>query len=936
MKHILILFISFFIAVLSKTTAQNVKESDPLPPDLTIIKGVLPNGMTYYIKRTEVVRNAASYYIIQNVGSILENDDQQGLAHFLEHMAFNGTESFPGKGILNTLQKSGAVFGKDINAYTSFDETVYNMNNIPTKDGLVDVCLTVLRDWSNKLLLTDEEIDAERGVIKEEWRTRQNGQSRVMEKSLPVRFNNAKYAQRLPIGLMSVVENFKYKALRDFYRDWYRSDLQAIAVIGDIDVKVVEQQIKEKFASVKPISDPKKRFVVAIAPNDKMQYVQVSDPEISAASLNFGIRHPRVLNEQTAGDLKRSLLESMALKMLSDRISEKAQRPEASFLGARTAYSAMTRTSNSLAISVSPKPNLQQAAFKEVMTEVVRAVKFGYTDSEIDRAKQVIETSYENQIAAKNDNSHKEIEDAIQDNFLSGTAMTDVEQEYPIAKNILASLNKEELHNTIKNLYTRENRFLIVTAVEGQDSLSEETALDILAEVELGSSIVPYTEASAGKTLISGLEIKAGDIKSVKTDKKTGAVTFKLSNGVVVHYKHTDKEKNKVSLNALSNGGTSLLKDEELPSADFVTNLAEMSGLGEFNSTELKKIITGKTARISLSLGEINESIYGNSNTKDVETMLQLVHLQFVKPRFDPEAFKVMQSSITNYLIRRSKDVGEKIKDSLTLALYGKENPRESIFDQKYADAVSFEKISSIYKQRFSDISDFEFFMVGDIDQAQLEPLLKKYIAGIETGNLKEKFADNAPQWLSERIEQDIQIQMKNPKAVVKLVYKKEMPYSIKNALYSNVLGDILQLRLIATVREAEGGAYSPNAGGALSREPKSQVLVSFNFDCNPKMADKLVGIVQAEFVKISKGDIADEDWDKIKTNLIKEHLQARDKNSYDMRLLTQYFRYGENISDPKNFEEIVSKMTKKEIQQLAESIIGSGKSYKIVFKPKS
>lgn len=914
--------------------AQENSLNEALPTDKSIIKGALPNGMTYYIKKTDVVKGAASYYIIQNVGSILENDNQQGLAHFLEHMAFNGTESFPGKGILNILQKNGAVFGKDINAYTSFDETVYNMNNIPTKDGLLDVCLTVLRDWSNKLLLTNQEIDAERGVIKEEWRTRQNGQMRVLEKSLPVMFNDSKYVQRMPIGLMSVVENFDYKTLRDFYHDWYRTDLQAIAVIGDVDVKEVEKKIQEKFSDIQAVINAKERFVVDIADNQKMQYVLATDPEISSASISLGIRH-NVLKEETIGDLKRSLLESIALRILSDRISELAQKPTVSFLSARILNSSLSRTKNVFNVVITPKPNQQQGAFNQVLTEVIRAVKFGYTTSEIERAKENIKTSYENQIAEKNQKSHGSIENLIQDNFLSNAVITDVDKEYSIAKEILAGITKEELHAAIKAFYSKENRFLIVTGVEGQQNLSEDQANQIITGLENSNTIEPYKEELAGKTLMSGIEIKPGTITSVKTDNKTSSSTFYLSNGVKVHYKFANKEKNQVALNAISEGGTSLLKDADLPSAGFVTTLVQMSGLGEFNAVELKKVLTGKTASVSLGLNDINESISGRSNTKDVETMLQLIQLHFVKPRFDAESFKVMQSNINNYIIRRSKDVGEKMKDSLTMTLYGKNNLREALFNQAYADAISFEKINQIYKERFSAISDFEFFIVGDVDEAQLKPLLEKYIAGIKTENVKEKYLDNGSEWLSGRIDKDIYIEMKDPKAVVNMFYRKEMPYSIKNSIYTSVLGKILQLRITATVREAEGGAYSPSASAGFSREPKSQANVAFNFDCNPEMADKLVAIVNEEFRKITEGNINEEDLNKIRTNLLKEKEQSKDKNSYDMQLITKYYRFGEDINEPKNFEDILNKMTKKEIQFMATEILKGGKSYEIVFKPK-
>ncbi|MCF8275007.1 MAG: insulinase family protein [Flavobacteriaceae bacterium] len=936
MKRILILSITIFFALNSLSFSQSINYKNTLPLDETIKKGVLSNGMTYYIKSTDVVKDAASYYIIQNVGSVLENDDQQGLAHFLEHMAFNGTENFPGKGILNTLQKHGAVFGKDINAYTSFDETVYNLSNIPTKDSLVDTCLTILKDWSNYLLLTDEEIDAERGVIKEEWRTRQNGQMRLFQTSLPITFNHSKYADRLPIGLMSVVEGFDYKALRDFYHDWYRTDLQAIAIIGDVDVNNIEQKIIEKFSKIPAIENPKERIVIDIPENDEMLYSLGTDPEVSTANITFGIRQKKSLETETVADLKRSLLESMATSMLAARISEKSQKPEATFLGARVGYGQMSRTSNSFSITVYPKPNQQKEAFQEVLAEVIRAVKYGYLKPEIDRAIAKMTSSYENQIAKRNDISHRQIERTIQNDFLNNRTMTDIEKEYDIAKQILSTLTQEELHNAIKRLYAKNNRYLNVTGVEDQENLTENQAKQIISAVENDATLEPYSEALDGKTLVSNLNIKPGTITTTETNSETNATTYVLSNGIKVHYKFVDKEKDKVSLNAISYGGTSLLNDDDLPSASLVGNLIQMSGLGDFTATDLQKVLAGKTASVRTSIDDIEETLSGASNTKDVETMLQLVHVYFVKPRFDEQAFKVLESNINNYIIRRSKDLGEKMRDSLTIALYGKNNPKERIFNQDYANDISFEKIKSIYNERFADASDFEFFIVGDVKEEQLKPFLETYVASLPTKNTKETFKDNGSEWIANNIDQDIYLTMEDPKATVNIAYKKEMPYTKNNVIYTNALGDILQLRVVETVREAEGGAYSPRANASFSREPKSQVYVSFRFDCNPDMADKLVDIVNAELHKIADGIINDDDLNKTRTNFIKERQQAKDKNDYDMQWLSSYFRYDEDINNPENFENIVNTMSKNDIQEIAKQVLdGSGKSFEIVFKPK-
>lgn len=934
MKYIFIFTFYFLLTPSHKSIAQSFNYDDKLPVDTTVKKGVLTNGMTYYIKSTDVVKDAASYYIIQNVGSILENDDQQGLAHFLEHMAFNGTQNFPGKGVLNTLQAHGAVFGKDINAYTSFDETVYNLNNIPTKDGLVDTCLTILNDWSNYLLLTDEEIDAERGVIKEEWRTRQNGQMRLYQKSMPITFNKSKYTERMPIGLMSVVEGFDYKTLRDFYHDWYRTDLQAIAIIGDIDTEDIEQKILKKFSTIPAIKNAKERIVVNIPDNKELLYSLGTDPEVSTSSISFGIRHKKSMESETIADLKQQLLESMAMSMLSSRISEQAQKPEATFLRARIGYGSMSRTSKVFSMTVTPKKNQQKEAFKSILTEVVRATKFGYTQPETHRVVAQIKSSYENQIAKKQDKSHGSIERIIQKNYLENKTITDIEKEYDIAKQLLEGITTQELHQTILQLYTQQNRYLNVTGIEGQDNLTESQAKQIILDIENKTTITPYTETLEGKTLVSDIEINAGSITKETTNNDIGSTTFVLSNGINIHYKFVDKDKDNVSLNAVSYGGTSLIKDEDLPSANLLGNLIQLSGLGDFSSIDLRKILAGKTAEAYIGLNDISESVSGSSNTKDVETMLQMVHLYFVKPRFDEQSFQVLNSNISNYITRRSQDISEKMKDSLTVILYGKDNPKKPIFNQDYASKISFDKIKTVYKDRFADASDFDFFIIGDVKENVLKPLLEKYLASIPTKNIDENFKDNRAKWQSKNIDKDVYLEMEDPKASVNIAYKKEMPYSIKNHIHTSVLGDILQLRITEKIREEAGGAYSPQASASFYRHPKPTAYVSFSFDCNPDLADKLTEIVKEELQKIVSGNILDEDLNKIKTNFIKEREQSKDRNSYDMQLLTNFFRYDYNMDHPENFEDIVNSITKKNIEKITKAILKEAETYEIVFKP--
>jgi zinc protease len=934
MKHILPVFFICLFTISSH--AQNLKLDQPIPADHSIRKGVLPNGLTYYIKNTDVVKGAASYYIIQNVGSILENDDQQGLAHFLEHMAFNGTKSFPDKGILNTLQKHGAVFGKDINAYTSFDETVYNINNIPVKDGLVDTCLTVLHDWCNYLSLTEKEIDAERGVIKEEWRTSQDGQSRLFQKSLPTTFNYSKYSKRLPIGLMSVVDNFKYKALRDFYHDWYRTDLQAIAIIGDVNVDEIEKKIKDKFSHIPAVKNPRKRIIVDIPDNNELLYNLGTDPEVSISIIEFGIRHKRVIKDQTVADFKQSLLEKMTGSMLSTRISDIAKKPEASYLSCQTGYGAMARTANAFSTVISPKLDKQQEAFKEVLTEIQRAVKHGFTPSEIERTIKTFSNFYETQISKKDDLPHGAIITPIQNNYLSNETIIDIEKEYELAKQIFATLKADELHKVIKRWYTTKNRFVNVTGVKGKNNLTKDQAKEILITIENDASLKPHEDALSNKTLISGLTFEKGSIKEIIENKELGSSTYVLSNGIKVHYKFTDNEKNKVNLKAISYGGKSLVKDADIPSADLLTNFMRMSGLGEYNATELPKILVGKTAGVIPKLDKTTESLIGYSTTKDTETMLQMLYLYFENPRFENQTFKVLQSTMNQYLVRKSKDIEAQIKDRTTTTLYGEQHPRKRVVNQKYVDEISFDKIKSVYKERFANPADFEFYIVGDVEQHRLKQLLVKYIASLPTTNDKENFKDNNINWKSDHVNEDVFLAMEDPKANINIALKKEVSFNVKNKLLAKALGDILQLRIIETVREQEGGAYSPRVWGSLFKEPNTLAYLSISFDCNPDIAEKLVAIVYKEIDKIADGEIKNEDLSKTLANFLKEREQEKNKNKYEMNLLTTFYRDGYNMNKAKNFEDVVNKISIKDIQNLAKEIRQNGKSFEIVLKPEN
>lgn len=927
--------VQLFLAMLCfSASAQNINLNAPLPIDQTIKKGVLPNGMTYYIKNTKVTKGVASYYIIQNVGSILENDDQQGLAHFLEHMAFNGTKNFPDKGILNTMQKYGLVFGSDINAYTSFDETIYNVNNIPNTPELTDKGLLILHDWSHFLTLADKEIDAERGVVKEEWRTRQNGDMRIMQQSLPTALNNSKYAKRLPIGLMDVIDHFKYKALRDFYHDWYRTDLQAIAIVGDVDVAAIEAKIKLLFSDIPAVQNPIKRFVVDIPENQELLFNMAMDDEVTTAAISFGIKHSKSLKNQTLATLKEYLLNGLVMNMLSNRLMELSTKSDATFLNASISYGENTRTSNLLEINIIPKPNQQADAFKSVMTEVNRAVKFGFTNSEIQRTIANYKSSYENQILSRDEIPHEGIIQVIKDNYLNNATMTDIEQEYQLVKPIFENLQPNEIHDALKNLYTDKNRFLLVTGVKGNNNLSKDEALSIINGIEKDDSLTPYQDDFAGKTLLSGIDIKPGTIISEEDNKALGSKTFILSNGIKVHYKFANKNKNDVKLIGISDGGKSLLADNDIPSLSIFSNVIQYSGLGDYSATELQKVLSGKSANAAVSIDNLNESVSGFSVTKEAETMLQMVYLRFMKPRFDKEAYTVILQNVHNYKESRRENIGEKLQDSTTVALYGAHNPKQPLFNDAFINAMSFDKIKSIYASRFANAADFDFFIVGDLQEDVLKPLLEKYLASLPTTSKREHWKNNSVPWLQPKTNKEFYLKMEDPKSTVQIAYKNSFKYSLKDEFIASTLGDILQLRYTETLREKEGGTYGASASAGLSKKPVQEGYISVNFDCNPDKVADLVAIVHQEINKIANGDIQQSDLDKTLTNYIKERKQEMDYNTYEMSLLTTFYIDGYNRNNPANFENILKSITKKDLQKFTQKLVKNARSYEIILKP--
>ncbi|MDD7887819.1 pitrilysin family protein [Flavivirga sp. 57AJ16] len=862
----------------SKNTTVAISD---IPADKTIKKGVLPNGLTYYLHSTKVLKDKASYYIIQNVGSTVETDEEQGFAHFLEHLAFNGTETFPGKSFMNKMEENGLVFGRDINAYTSYDETVYNVNNLSTTPELIEDGLQILHDWADALLLTGEEIDAERGVVKEEWRTTQSGRSRIAEKTQDVYYGKSKYAKRSPIGKMDIIENFEYDALRKFYKNWYRSDLQAIVVIGDIDVEEMEVRVKEKFSSIPMVKNPIKRDFIKIPNNTDLDYVMAMDKEVATSNIMFSIRHDKDVNATASQRLEAFWCNKFITDIINLRLQELGQDPESDFLRMGISYGSLARLHNSFSIQISPKPNKQHEAFTVAMTELNRALKFGFKNSEVERMITKYTSDYKNNLERLNDRPHSYIQSQILDNYLNGEPMNDPYAEFEASKAIFNEINSEKLTQKLKELYTDINRSVVVVGVEGEDNLSKDAAATIISKIESDNTLQPYEEQVVEGVLLDATTLVLGKIDNEKENTELDYTTYKLSNGVEVNHRFINKQKNIVYLSAVSDGGKSLLKEDEYFNASLVPMFAQMSGLGNFSQIELQKQLTGKQVSLNTNIGEIEESIMGRSSANDIETLLQLFNLTFTKPRFDEAMLFHIKQNLENQKAYASQTLQGIISDSLMVAIYGKNNPLNQLLSKELIATISADKMKKIYTERFKNVADFKVFIAGDITGEMLKPLLEKYVASIPTIKEKEVWKPLASNWVSDRIDRDIYLSMENPKSSVNISIEKDMSFTIKEEHVISVLGKILQLRCTESLREESGGTYVARSSAWSVKKPISKAGISVKFDSNPEMVEQLIDIVYAEIDKIKNGNIKAEDLDKVLQSMLKDREVSKNSNGF-------------------------------------------------------
>ena len=909
----------------------------PVPLDPQVKTGVLDNGLTYYIRHNQEPKERASFYIIQNVGGILEDDSQDGLAHFLEHMAFNGTKHFPGKGIISSLERHGVAFGANINAYTAQDETVYNISNVPVgPEGLMDTCLLVLHDWSNYLLLEEDEIDSERGVISEEWRTRRDAGFRIRGKMMPALLNNSKYAERDVIGELDVIKNFKYDELRRFYHDWYRTDLQAIAVVGDFDADEMEQKVIELFSKIPGVEDPKERYEGVVEPKAETTFALATDKETTQSSISLYIRHQAEKpGEKNHATLKTNLMRSLIRTMTSARISELLQEGNPPFINASMSYSNYPRPTSMFYLSATAKDNEEALAFEAILTEAERIKRHGFTQGELDRAKASMLMGYENYYKQRDKIGHDSYCNEIKDLYLINTPMPGIEYEYKFAQAIIPAINTEELLAYFNKMYADENRVVLITGPEkeGISHLTKAESFAIIEKVKNKTDITAYIDEAVNTTLVESLPVE-GKVVSERALPEFDAVEWTLSNNTKVVYRYANYNKDQISLSSYSKGGSSLYAVKDLPTVNMTSSFVPSFGIGDYNAIALRKALTGKNANVNFSISGLSEGVSGSCRGKDFETMMQLAYLRFENPRFDKEAFTALMArnlaSITNMGDNPKKLMGDSLNAILT-----NNHERNLIFNEDYLKNVSFERMEEIYKERFNNAADFTFFIVGDIDKETAKTMAAKYLGAISSSEERENWVDHNVSGPKGVTQKTLAFKLAEPKATVKIFYDNKLAYTPKNRIAMSFISSILNLRYTESIREKEGGTYGVGVRASTGHFPKSEGNVSIQFDCDPERANDLIPLVYLEIDKLMKHGATQEDIDKTRKNFLKSRSESKERNSYWMGNIRSYYVHGINMTLAENYEDIIEGMSSKDIKKLAKKFFSKANKIEVVFVPK-
>lgn len=916
----------------------NAQQMPTLPVDPNVRIGHLPNGLTYYIRHNDKPEHRVEFHIAQKVGAILEEPQQRGLAHFLEHMAFNGTKNFPGNdkglGIVPWCEKHGIKFGVNLNAYTGVDETVYRISNVPSTDkAVVDSCLLILHDWSNAILLEDSEIDKERGVIREEWRSRNNGMLRLYTDAQSVMYPDSKYADCMPIGSMDVVNNFPYKDIKDYYKKWYRPDQQGIIIVGDINVDQMEQQLKKVFADVKAPVNPAERIYYPVADNEKPIIYIGKDKEIGKPNFTIYFKQDifPVELRNTVGYLAQNVIVNLVSNMLNDRLAELTQKANPPFLSASCGYSNyfLSKTKDAFIIAGSSTDAGLLPAMKASMEVVESARKFGFTASEYSRAKanflKAVETRYNEREKTENDTYVQE----YIDNFTDNEPIPGIEKEYQLYNMLLPNIPLEAINQILPQILKLDGKnevvFIAMPEKKGVVYPSKEQVEELLKSMP-EMKVEAYKDEVSDEPLMKEAP-KGGKIVSVKKGLAYGTTLLTLSNGVKVYIKPTDFQADEVKMLGESFGGNSLFPDSEVLNFNMLNSVMGVGGVAKFDNVQLGKVLAGKNVNVNFSVGSNMETVGGSCSPKDFETMMQLTYLYFTQPRQDMEAFESFKKRTKASIEAAKSNPLSSIGDTISDMLYGK-HPRNIHVTPEMIDKIDYNQIVKMYKERFANAADFTFFFIGNIEEKDI-PLIATYLGALPADKSRETFRNNHMDIQKGVREKVYTKELETPMATIFMGYSGECKNDLRNRILMTILSQTMDMVYTEEVREKEGGTYGVTCQGSLVKYPVNSFIFQIVYQTDPAKMEKLNGIIDRELANVVKVGPTQEHLDKVKQYLVKNYADMQKDNGYWMNVLSRYFFENEEVN--KEYVNIVNKITVKDVKEFAEKLFNQKNKVTVV-----
>ena len=923
-------------ALLSASAFMAGAQGQQLPNDPAVRKGTLDNGLTYYIRHNDKPAQRAEFYLATNVGAIQETPDQDGLAHFLEHMCFNGTKNFPEKALLNWLQSIGASFGGNVNAATGIDQTQYMLTNIPlVRETVVDTCLLILHDYSHFVTNDPVEIDKERPVIIEERRSRRNAQWRSFEKSLPYIYGDTKYSTCTLIGSQENLENFKPESLVNFYRTWYRPDMQAVVVVGDIDVDQVEAKIKSTWADIPAAENPKPKDKITMADFEEPRVGILTDPENTVPQIEIlweGEARDEALNSTPAG-FSIDLIESVIARVMDERFTDITSKADAPYIGAGFGIGKICEAFEAVQGTVALKEDNILGGFRSFYAELEKMKRFGFSEGEVTRAKDNILASYEKAANEADTRKNPEFVHPLINNFFDNDAYMEPKAEYELVKAFLGQINAQILNQMLSQIIPASNQVMLYIGPEKEGIVTptKEQLLQIIDEVSKADIEAP-AEETASEPLMDPSTLKGAKVKKVKSSLY-GSTEWTLKNGVKVIVLPTEYKKDQILFSLYKAGGQSLIPTEDMPSFDsnIYSVFRSAQGVSKFKGTDVTKMLSGKNVSMGAYISGLYNGVSGSSSVKDLETAFQLLYLEYVEPRFDPEEWDSSIAQLKAVIPNALNTPAFKLQKGLNDFLYGGD-PRAEFISMDILEKANLETVEKNFRKLFADAAGAVLVIAGDVDPDTVKPLVEKYVGSLPKGKKASSWKNVAPKLVKGEKDKVLVTDMETPKTTVFQIYSDYRPYTVNDAVMADAVSYVMDQIYVETLREDEGGTYGASTSAQASKEPEEWYALQVAFECKPEMAEKLKAQARDEFRKLAENGPTDEQFTRTLENFKKNLPEKRINNNYWMQSLINHYRFGVNYDA--EYEAAVNSLTKESIRDAAAKLYNSGNFLEFVQVP--